>query len=221
LVLFADYETFVVKEKDGLKERARATGGANVLRTRHHVSWDAKNRHGLPAKIRWEEKKFPMELMPIFYPDAHAQSVGRGQRPVQKPAQQPVQQPVQQQTQPAQTQQEPTIQQQFNQEMNQLKQGQPVQTQPVQNTKAAAPVKQTAQSVQTDDTAFNHQLYQLMDKDGITEQELEAVVTARGIFPEGTSCHVYPEDFVSGWCVPNWQKIVDFVHSNIRQKGAA
>lgn len=188
MVLFADYETIVVHEKDGAKEKARATGGAHCIRTRHHPCWDAKNRHSLPAKIRWIEGQFPKELAPIFF--------GQNPQPVQQTAQQPVKQPTQQQ--------------QFDQEMKQLKQNQPVQ----------APQVTPPAQVQTDETAFNADLYQLMEKDGITEQELEAVVAARGIFPEGTSCHVYPDEFVKGWCIPFWNKIVEFVHNNIR-KGAA
>ncbi len=192
MVLFADYETFVVKEKDGLKKTTKATGGAHILRTQHHVSWDAKNRHGLPAKIRWEENQFPKELASVFD---------------QSPAQQSVQQ-QKPQAQPAQPAQQ-INQIQLKQEMTQLKQNEtPTQEQPKQT-------KQT--SIQTDDTAFNAALYQLMEKDGITEQEIEAVVTAKGIFPPGTSCHVYPEDFIAGWVTPHWLNIVDYVKTQIRK----
>lgn len=47
-VLFLDYETFVSVDENG---KGRATGGKRVIRTSHSVSWDAKNRWGLPDKL--------------------------------------------------------------------------------------------------------------------------------------------------------------------------
>ena len=53
-VLFINYEVFIVQE-DGTSKK-KAQGGERVIHTTHHVSWDAKNRHDLPAKL-----KFPKE----------------------------------------------------------------------------------------------------------------------------------------------------------------
>ncbi len=47
-VLFIDYETFVSIDDNG---KGHASGGKRVIRTSHDVSWDAKNRWGLPDKI--------------------------------------------------------------------------------------------------------------------------------------------------------------------------
>lgn len=47
-VLFLDYETFVSVDESG---KGKATGGKRVIRTAHNVSWDAKNRWGLPDKL--------------------------------------------------------------------------------------------------------------------------------------------------------------------------
>lgn len=47
-VLFLDYETFVSVDENG---KGKASGGKRVIRTSHHVSWDAKNRWGLPDKL--------------------------------------------------------------------------------------------------------------------------------------------------------------------------
>lgn len=48
LVLFANYETYVVKNDE---KKNKAQGGARVMHTTHHPCWDAKNRHGLPDKL--------------------------------------------------------------------------------------------------------------------------------------------------------------------------
>lgn len=51
MVLFANYEVFVVKNKD---DKAKATGGKRVMYTTHHPCWDAKNRFGLPDKLPFD-----------------------------------------------------------------------------------------------------------------------------------------------------------------------
>ena len=51
-VLFLDYETFVSVDDNG---KGKASGGKRVIRTSHNVSWDAKNRWGLPDKLMLDE----------------------------------------------------------------------------------------------------------------------------------------------------------------------
>lgn len=51
MVLFANYETFVVTDDN---KKAKAQGGKRVMYTSHHPCWDAKNRKGLPEKLPFE-----------------------------------------------------------------------------------------------------------------------------------------------------------------------
>ncbi|HBV97747.1 MAG: phage protein [Peptococcaceae bacterium BICA1-7] len=51
MVLFANYETIVVKTED---KKNKAQGGKRVIYTSHHPAWDAKNRHGLTDKIPFD-----------------------------------------------------------------------------------------------------------------------------------------------------------------------
>lgn len=51
LVLFANYETIVVKNED---KKNKAQGGKRVMYTTHHPCWDAKNRFGLPDKLPFD-----------------------------------------------------------------------------------------------------------------------------------------------------------------------
>lgn len=53
MVLFANYETYVVKTDD---KKNKAQGGKRVMHTAHHPCWDAKNRHDLEAKLPFEFK---------------------------------------------------------------------------------------------------------------------------------------------------------------------
>jgi len=67
IILFANYETVVVKSSDGGK--AKAQGGKRVMYTTHHPCWDAKNRFGLPEKLPFgfegiAHLLYPTELAP-------------------------------------------------------------------------------------------------------------------------------------------------------------
>lgn len=51
MVLFANYKTDVITDKNGKK---RASGGKRVMYTTHNVAWDAKNRDGLAEMLPFE-----------------------------------------------------------------------------------------------------------------------------------------------------------------------
>lgn len=51
MVLFANYETFVIKNED---KKNKVAGGKRIMYTTHHPCWDAKNRFGLPDKLPFE-----------------------------------------------------------------------------------------------------------------------------------------------------------------------
>lgn len=78
LVLFATYETYIIKEQGKEKsDKGKAQGGARVMHTTHHPCWDAKNRHGLPDKL-------PLDFGQVAHLFATQQAA-----PVQKPASAP------------------------------------------------------------------------------------------------------------------------------------
>lgn len=68
-VLFLDYETFVSIDENG---KGHASGGKRVIRTSHTVSWDAKNRWGLPDKMPLDHDGVLGVLghLPVRDPDA-------------------------------------------------------------------------------------------------------------------------------------------------------
>lgn len=51
MVLFANYETIVVKSED---KKNKAQGGRRVMYTTHNPCWDAKNRFSLPEKLPFD-----------------------------------------------------------------------------------------------------------------------------------------------------------------------
>lgn len=50
MVLFANYETYVVASENKM-EKKKVQGGRRVMYTTHHACWDAKNRFDLPEKL--------------------------------------------------------------------------------------------------------------------------------------------------------------------------
>lgn len=54
MVLFANYETIVVKNEN---KKGKAQGGQRVMYTAHHPCWDAKNRFDLPEKLPLDFEK--------------------------------------------------------------------------------------------------------------------------------------------------------------------
>ena len=54
MVLFANYETIVVKNEN---KKGKAQGGQRVMYTTHHPCWDAKNRFDLPEKLPFDYEK--------------------------------------------------------------------------------------------------------------------------------------------------------------------
>lgn len=53
MVLFANYETYVIKGKTEM-DKNKVTGGKRVMHTTHHPCWDAKNRFGLADKLPFD-----------------------------------------------------------------------------------------------------------------------------------------------------------------------
>jgi GTPase SAR1 family protein len=53
IVLFANYETIVIKGKTPM-DKNKVSGGSRVMYTTHHACWDAKNRHGLAEKLPFD-----------------------------------------------------------------------------------------------------------------------------------------------------------------------
>lgn len=85
-VLFLDYETFVSVDEQG---KGKATGGKRVIRTSHNVSWDAKNRWGLPDRLDLNDSGIA-QVRQFMLAEAHEATTAE---PVAEPAKKPAKQP--------------------------------------------------------------------------------------------------------------------------------
>jgi hypothetical protein len=73
--------------------------------------------------------------------------------------------------------------------------------------------------VNTQETAFNTELYDLMEASGITEKEIQWACAyppdnKPGYYPIETSIHIYDEVFVKGMLVTNWSQIENYIKAN-------
>lgn len=181
MVLFANYEmTVLTDEKTKSK---KATGGHRVMYATHYPGWDAKNRHGLPDKL-----PFDYASIAHIFNTAPAQSTAPQQTDTVVP-QPSIQPPIE----PEQTELLP---------INQANTTQPV---------AAAQPEQPAPNFGRDpivlDPGIDPQLAQLMTANGVTEDEVKAVVVEKGFMPAEVSVKDYPSDLVQGGLVAQWANI--------------
>ena len=55
------------------------------------------------------------------------------------------------------------------------------------------------------------ELRSLMERDGITEEQLRQVVAQKGHYSADVPITEYHDEFISGWCVRHWQSIVNLI----------
>lgn len=53
-----------------------------------------------------------------------------------------------------------------------------------------------------------------MDKAGISTEEIQTLVAQKGHFPPETPIEQYPEKFVRGWLMRNWDQVVTTIENN-------
>ena len=54
-------------------------------------------------------------------------------------------------------------------------------------------------------------LKKMIADSGVTQEEVQKVVTARGHYKEGTTINEYTDDFITRWIGPNWKKVVETI----------
>lgn len=164
--------------------KGKAQGGKRVMYTAHHPCWDAKNRHGLPDEL-------PMDYSAL----AHLFSA-----PPAPPAEETQENPT-----PAAT-----------------GEGQAAPATGTRRTArhassaepAPAPAPVPAQPDELE--GIYPPLAELMRADGVSPWELTLCVNDRqkGVFPADMEPKNYPLDFVTGWVMPYWQQVADWVRKD-------
>ena len=209
LLLFANYKTYVVNvDGQGVdKGKNKAQGGKRVMYTSHHPCWDAKNRHGLPAEIPMEFSAIAHLFPAIVAPAAKTDPV------VPPPTVKP----------PAEYE---SLKRALDADTATFKQATlpgisipddppakstvtPVQT-PMPPSKQEPP----APAAQTEDSRPEYippALWQLMQDNLVTEEELRQAVAKRGYYPMSTPISRYESRFVQGVLIAAWPKVYSII----------
>lgn len=184
IVLFANYETFVVKDEKSKKGKAQ--GGRRVMYTTHHPCWDAKNRFGLLEKLPLD---FSAVANCFLYDEA---------APVYQPAPEPypTQEPV--------TAQPPMQAVAPNPE--------PTPANPTEQSGSASQMESMTPNSRSDPAGRLPQaLADLMQQNQVTEAEIQTVVAQRGYYPMNTPIQNYDPDFIAGVLVGAWDQVYQMI----------
>lgn len=185
MVLFANYKTFVVNvDGQGVqKGKNKGQGGKRVMYTAHHSCWDAKNRYGLPEETEFSYR----EIAHIIEPKTQRKKEGKPPEPKADAT--------------APRKEETGRQMEF----------------PGHKTDKGKPEVPSAREEETQDAVWESNveipgaLRELMAKDCVFDEELRAVVGARGYYPEATPIARYDPEFVSGVLVAAWPQVLGMV----------
>ena len=189
LLLFANYQTFIVQ--DGKSKKNKAQGKKRMMYTTYNATYDAKNRYGLPEEMELD-----------YAGIAHLFNNNTSAQPTPAVTEQPIQ-PVQstQDTQTAQ-QEQPVIQTPQTPEEP--------QSPPSETTASEKPPEEPPQVAGTP----NFRLIQLMHANNVTDRDIRHAVAQAGYFPEDMLIKDYPPEFVSGCLLGAWEQVLMCIKQN-------
>lgn len=191
LLLFCNYKTYLISQEKSTKKKAQ--GNQRVMYTEHNPAWDAKNRHGLPSEL-------PLDFASI----AHIFKTEEKEE-VKK-----------------------TVQTEFKDEKKEQLQFE----QPKYNGDLEAPKVEKTQEEKVMDNFGDivknventpeenlidpfvkekpdyipQPLWDLMQQDNITEEDIKLVTENKGYFSKGTPMSVYNEQgYLTGYIIPKWE----------------
>ena len=187
LVLFANYETIVVKTEE---KKNKAKGGQRVMFTTHHPCWDAKNRFGLPEKLPFDFR----QVAGLFV----CKSAAVPAAPMMEASETAGESPH-----PADGKGVPADGRQIAAPTEE-KEEYPVITEEDDELPFDVQVPE----------GVPKELAQLMRNNVVSPKEIQAVVAERGYFPADMPMESYPPDFVRGVLVGAWSQVFEMVKAN-------
>lgn len=187
MVLFANYKNEIITAASNKK---KAVNGKRLMYATHSPAWDAKNRHGLPDVMPFEYSQIAHVIPDDVLPTAAADELAKASTEDYAPE---VVKAAKEQTGEVVTKEEP-------------------KAEPKPKAKAKAEPTPAEDDTPLVETTIPKALKDLMAKDGVTLDQVQSVVVARGKYPQGTPFENYDPAFVTGWIIPMWDKIVEFIN---------
>ena len=194
MVLFANYETYVVKGNNPM-EKNKAQGGRRVMDTTHPPCWDAKNRHGLRDKL-----PFDFAEIAACVPGAASAAGGDAVQKLGAAA-------------------APLLPEKdagaIEEETSPPRPGRDSSPDEERQGSAGDPEEKLAELMRqpnvTDADALPKALLKLMAMEDITPREVQHAVAYKGYFPDDTPLGNYPEDFVNGVLIGAWTQVKNII----------
>ena len=190
LLLFCNYKTYLISQEKSTKKKAQ--GNQRVMYTEHNPAWDAKNRHGLPSELPLDYAS----IAHIFKTEVKeevkktVQTEFKDEKKEQLQFEQPkyngdLEAPKIEKTQ------EEKIMDNFGDIVKE-----------VENT----PVEELVDPFISKPDYIPQPLWDLMQQDNITEDDIKLVTESKGYFPKGTPMSVYNEQgYLTGYIIPKWE----------------
>nr|DAN19041.1 MAG TPA: AAA domain protein [Caudoviricetes sp.] len=190
LLLFCNYKTYLISQEKSTKKKAQ--GNQRVMYTEHNPAWDAKNRHGLPSELPLDYNS----IAHIFKTEVKeevkktVQTEFKDEKKEQLQFEQPkyngdLEAPKIEKTQ------EEKIMDNFGDIVKE-----------VENT----PVEDLVDPFISKPDYIPQPLWDLMQQDNITEEDIQLVTESKGYFPKGTPMSVYNEQgYLTGYIIPKWE----------------
>lgn len=194
MVLFANYETYVVKGNNPM-EKNKAQGGRRVMYTTHHPCWDAKNRHRLKDKL-------PFDFAEIAACVPGAASAAGGDAAQEQGAAAAL--PLPEKDAEA-----------IEEETSPPRPCHDIAPDEGSRGDGKSPGEKLDELMRqpnvTDADALPKALLNLMAMEDITPREVQHAVAYKGYFPDDTPLGNYPEDFVNGVLIGAWTQVKNII----------
>ena len=190
LLLFCNYKTYLISQEKSTKKKAQ--GNQRVMYTEHNPAWDAKNRHGLPSELpldyasiahifKTEEKEEIKKTVQTEFKDEKKEQLQFEQPKYNGDLETPK----------IEKTQEEKIMDNFGDIVKE-----------VENT----PVEELVDPFIEKPDYIPQPLWDLMQQDNITEEDIKLVTESKGYFPKGTPMSVYNEQgYLTGYIIPKWE----------------
>ena len=190
LLLFCNYKTYLISQEKSTKKKAQ--GNQRVMYTEHNPAWDAKNRHGLPSELpldynsiahifKTEEKEEVKKTIQTEFKDEKKEQLQFEQPKYNGDLEAPK----------IENTQEEKIMDNFGDIVKE-----------VENT----PVEDLVDPFISKPDYIPQPLWDLMQQDNITEEDIQLVTESKGYFPKGTPMSVYNEQgYLTGYIIPKWE----------------
>ena len=196
LLLFCNYKTYLISQEKSTKKKAQ--GNQRVMYTEHNPAWDAKNRHGLPSELpldynsiahifKTEEKEEVKKTVQTEFKDEKKEQLQFEQPKYNGDLEAPK----------IEKTQEEKIMDNFGDIVKE-----------VENT----PVKDLVDPFIAKPDYIPQPLWDLMQQDNITEEDIQLVTESKGYFPKGTPMSVYNEQgYLTGYIIPKWEGLKELL----------